>query len=251
MNTKLLEKTEFHSFHWDNFSPEILQAHKKVMSYFGLNVKYTQKNIPHGQWLDEIMASASADVIAIIEPDLIPLNLEIVLNAIEYVTKNDTFLGCAQVSNHIGTGAHIFASPSFFFITKNCYEKLGRPSFMPNKQGDVAEILSYTAESKGITYRTLFPTRFEKAPSEGCWALGSYGYYGIGTVFADQVYHLFQSRHAKNIELFVKRCNELLNNQLDISSFTLCTDFQTPENIYKSEKKSNWYTKLLKKIKAF
>ena len=123
MNHNLLKQTEFHSFHWDNFSSEILAAHQRVMSHLGLNVRYTQKNIPHGQWLDEIMATAQAEVIAIIEPDLIPLNIDIVVNAIEYVIKNDTFLGCAQVSNHIGNATHIFASPAFFFITKTCYEK--------------------------------------------------------------------------------------------------------------------------------
>ncbi len=96
---------------------------------------------------------------------------------------------------------HIFLRLLFFFITKTCYEKLGRPSFMPNKHGDVAEALAFAAEEKRIPYRTLFPTRYEKAPSEVLWALASYGYYGIGTVFADQVYHLFQSRTAENIEL--------------------------------------------------
>ncbi len=244
MNHNLLKQTEFHSFHWDNFSPEILQAHKSVMSHLGLNVQYTQKNIPHGQWLDEVMATAQAEVIAIIEPDLIPLNIDIVLSAIEYVIKNDTFLGCAQVSNHIGNATHIFASPAFFFITKTCYEKLGRPSFMPNKHGDVAEALAFAAEEKRIPYHTLFPTRYEKAPSEGCWALASYGYYGIGTVFADQVYHLFQSRTAENIELFVKRCDELINNTLDISAFNNCMSLEKPSYIYEPKKKRKWYSRL-------
>lgn len=242
----LLEKTEFHSFHWDNFSPDILKAHKDVMAHLGLNVQYTQKNIPHGQWLDEIMANASAPVIAIIEPDLIPLNLGIVLQAIEYVSTYDTFLGCAQVSNHIGTASHIFASPAFFFITLSCYEKLGKPSFMPNKQGDVAEALTFAAEEKGIRFKTLFPTHYEKAPSEGCWGLGSYGFYGIGTVFEHQVYHLFQSRTSENIELFVKRCNELVNHQLDISKFNSVASFQMPAHIYTSKKKIKWYKKILK-----
>lgn len=244
VSNQLIDQAEFHSFHWDNFSPDILKAHQRVMTHLGLNVQYTQKNIPHGQWLDQVMAAATSDVVAIIEPDLIPLNKEIVLKAIAYVLEHDTFLGCAQVSNHIGTGTHIFASPAFFFITRNCYEKLGRPSFMPNKKGDVAEMLAFAAEEKGVAYRTLFPTRYEKAPSEGCWALGSYGYYGIGTVFVDQIYHLFQSRTAENIELFVKRCDELLEKKLDLSSFKSCVDFQIPEQIYRPKKKRKWYSRL-------
>ena len=235
---------EFHSFHWDNFSPEILKAHSSVMHYLDIPIQYTQKNIPHGQWLDDVMKQAASDVIVIIEPDLIPLNRKIIDDAIQYVLKNDTFLGCAQVSNHIGTASHIFASPAFFVITRSCYEKLGAPSFMPNKQGDVAEALAFAAEAKGIRYRTLFPTRYEKAPAEGCWPLASYGYYGIGTVFEDQIYHLFQSRTAENIELFVKRCNELIQGQLNLSGFKSSTNFEIPEHVYRAKKKHKWYSRL-------
>ena len=62
---------EFHSFHWDNFSPEILKAHSSVMHYLDIPIQYTQKNIPHGQWLDDVMKQAASDVVVIIEPDLI------------------------------------------------------------------------------------------------------------------------------------------------------------------------------------
>lgn len=71
-NTVDLTQVEFHSFYWDNFSQDILNAHKKVMKHFGLNVTYTQENIPHGQWLDRIMQQSTKKVIAIIEYDLIP-----------------------------------------------------------------------------------------------------------------------------------------------------------------------------------
>lgn len=113
-NTVDLTQVEFHSFYWDNFSQDILNAHKKVMKHFGLNVTYTQENIPHGQWLDRIMQQSTKKVIVIIEPDLIPLNFEIIEQAIHYVVENDSFLGCAQASNHIYPATHIFASPAFF-----------------------------------------------------------------------------------------------------------------------------------------
>lgn len=246
-----LSCVEFHSFHWDNFSPEILAAHKKVMQHFGLNVTYTQKNIPHGQWLDEVMQSATSDVIAIIEPDLIPLNREIVDNAIRYVLQHDSFLGCAQASNHIYPASHIFASPAFFFITKSCYQRLGCPSFMETETGDVAENIAYLAEQSGIRYRTLYPTYFERVPREGIWLLGSYGFYGIGTVFHDSVYHLFQSRMAENIELFVQRCNEVLNNTFSMQGFRSCTDFEKVDNLVPfpfRQKRKRWYQKLMSKF---
>lgn len=235
----------FHSFHWDNFSPEVLAAHKRVMAHFGIKVHYTQENIPHGEWLDRVIGQGTSKVIAIIEPDLIPLNLEIVKQAANYVYDNDTFLGCAQVSNHVYPATHIFAAPAFFFITPSCYEKLGRPSFMPKKgQTDVAEKLSYRAEELGIRYRTLYPSCFERAPAEGVWALSSYGFYGIGTVFADSVYHLFQSRLAQNVDLFVQRCDEVINHTFNTSGFISSTDFQAIGKVVTPPKpKKRWYKK--------
>lgn len=226
MSLVSFDDISFHSFHWDNFSPEILAAHKRVMQHFGIDVEYTKENIPHGEWLDRVISQGTNKVIAIIEPDLIPLNLDVILQSAKYVYENDTFLGCAQTSNHIYPASHIFAAPAFFFITPSCYEKLGRPSFMPKGgRSDVAEELSYRAEELGIRYRTLYPSCFERGSAEGIWPLGSYGFFGIGTVFADSVYHLFQSRLAQNVELFVQRCDEVITNQFDTSGFISSTDF--------------------------
>lgn len=248
MNSISFDDISFHSFHWDNFSPDVLMAHKKVMQHFGLNVQYTQENIPHGEWLDRVVGQGTSKVIAIIEPDLIPLNLDIIKQAANYVYENDTFLGCAQVSNHIHPASHIFASPAFFFITPSCYEKLGSPSFMPkDNKSDVAQELSYRAEEMGIRYRTLYPSCFEKESIEGIWALGSYGFFGIGTVFADSVYHLFQSRLAQNVELFVQRCDDVINNQFDTSEFISSTKFGDIGHIVplpKPRKNKRWYKKI-------
>lgn len=165
MNQHIFNKVEFHSFHWDNFNPDILSAHKKVMAHFGIDVKYTQKNIQHGTWLDDVLRNAKKEVIAIIEPDLIPLNRAIVENAARFALENNSFLGCAQASNHIHPAVHLFVSPAFFFISKNCYEQLGAPSFLPTANADVAEHLCYVAEQKQLLYRTLFPSYFQHQPS--------------------------------------------------------------------------------------
>ena len=77
----------------------------------------------------------------------------------------------------------------------------------------------------GIKYRALMPTYFEKASSEGYWALGNLGYYGIGTVFDNSMYHLYQSRMAENIELFVKRCDEVIAGTFDTENFISATNF--------------------------
>jgi len=234
---------ELHSFHWDNYNTKALEAHKKVMTHFSLDVRYTCKNITHGQWLDETFASSKADVIGIIEPDLIPLNANAVLDAIDFARKHDSFLGPAQTSNHIPPCSHIFASPAFFFMTRSCYERLGRPSFRPKESvQDVAEGVSYRAESLAIRYKTLYPTHFEREPREGVWPLGSYGYFGIGTVFDDSVYHLFQSRWADNADLFVRRCREVMAGEFNYTHFFHSTNFEYPGKIANQKKRpKKWW----------
>ena len=233
-------KIKLHSLHWDNFDKDMLAAHKKVMNHFDLDVQYTNKNIKHGVWLDEVIGDRSADVIGIIEPDLVPLNREIVDIAIRYVIENDSMIGCAQVSNHKHPQTHVFASPSFFFITRSCYERLGRPSFKRTQRGDVGEEVSYRAERLGVRYRTLFPTHFEREPRDGVWPLGSYGYFGVGTVFANAVYHLYQGRFADNVQLFVRRCEDILAGRFSTEGFNNATDLFYPGRI-EPLKPKRWY----------
>ena len=61
-----LADVELHSFHWDNFNPDILASHKKLMAFYGLNVQYTQENIPHGEWLTQVVSQSTKKVIGII-----------------------------------------------------------------------------------------------------------------------------------------------------------------------------------------
>ena len=41
------------------------------------------------------------------------------------------------------------------------------------------------------------------------WCLGNYGSYGIGSVFADRVFHLYQGRFTDNLKLFVQVCTSI------------------------------------------
>ena len=49
--------------------------------------------------------------------------------------------------------------------------------------------------------------------------------YGIGTVFDDSIYHLYQSRMAENIEMFVKRCDQVTRDEFTTEFFTPATTF--------------------------
>jgi hypothetical protein len=196
------------------------------MDHFSIPMNYDNRDgHNHGMWMQWVINNSSSDVIVFMEPDCIPLNKSY-LEYIKYVNRNDTFVGIAQVSNHIPPKSHIYAAPAFYAISKKAYDKLGRPSFTETRRSDTAEEICYMAEDKGMKYRALMPTYFEKPSSKGIWPLSNLGYYGIGTVFDNSIYHLYQSRMAENIEMFVKRCDQVIKDEFSTESFTSATTFK-------------------------
>ena len=190
---------------WDNLDPRMIESHKAVYDHFGLPVAYTNQNIHHGTWMDNICKETDADLIMFCDADCIPL------------TK-DAFVGPAQASNHYGPPipSHVFASPAFFMIPKKTYESMGSPSFASVEgRSDVAQEVSRKADELGVPYQCWYPTKYEKGFKTGnplgYDKLGNYGRYGIGTVYADdKIYHLYEGRTGKNVDRFVQRCSEVV-----------------------------------------
>ena len=218
-------KLQLNSLYWPNYNQKMLRAHKDVMDFLGITVSYYEDQTNHGIWMDRIISSSKADVIGFIEPDCIPLTKQIVLDSARYAHNNESFVGIAQVSNHIGTKSHVYAAPAFYFISKKAWEKLGRVSFVETRRADVGEEVSYKAEEIGMRYRTYYPNFFEREPVEGIWPLGSYGYYGVGTVFHNSIYHLYQGRMGNNAELFATRCQQVIDRSFSTIGMHSSTTF--------------------------
>jgi hypothetical protein len=209
----------YHTLHWDNVDSRILESHQSVMNHFGIDVQYMNMNIDHGTWMTSIIRNTNSDVYVFFDVDCVPLNKEVVDYSINYAIQNESFIGASQVSNHIFPYTHVFVAPCFFVISKKCYELLGKPSFFPTMRSDVAEEVSYVAEECGKRYKCFYPTKFDGIPKkDGVWRLSNYGYYGIGTLYDNKIYHLFESRWGDHIELFQKRCNQILKGEFDSSS---------------------------------
>ena len=218
-------KVEFNSLHWNNVDSGMLDAHKRVMNYFNIPMNYDNRDgHNHGMWMQWVINNSKSEVIVFMEPDCIPLNKNL-FDYIKYAYKNETFVGIAQVSNHIPPKSHIYAAPGFYAISKSAYIKLGNPSFTETRRSDTAEEICYMAEERGMKYRALMPTYFEKPSSEGLWPLSNLGYYGIGTVFDNSIYHLYQSRMAENVDMFIKRCDQVIKNKFTTKNFTPATTF--------------------------
>lgn len=218
-------RVSIHSLYWDN-GKRLQESNKKISDHFGFNVQYHNLNgAPHGLWMNAVLDQIDSEIFGFFDNDCVPTNFNVVENVIKYVTTNDSFVGIAQCSNHIAPYSHVFAAPAFFFITKSCYERLGKPQFSENSRSDVAEEVSYVAEEKGVKYRALYPTHYERPSTEGVWNLGNYGGFAVGTHFHGGVYHLYQGRFENNVELFERRCNEIISGTFSTENMISSLEF--------------------------
>jgi hypothetical protein len=226
-------KVSVHSLYFPNINPTVVEYHKKIYEKFEIPVQYTVMNRPpirqipcdHGIWMDEIISKYDSDIFVFVDVDCVPLNRAAFDSGLSYVIQNNSFIGTAQASNHIPPRSHIFASPAFFFISKDCHIRMGSPSFKETQRSDVAQEVSYVAEEKNINYKCWYPTKFDGKPMSGLWKLSNYGIYGIGTLFADKIYHLYESRFNANVDLFKKRCEQILSDNFDSSTMITCSDY--------------------------
>jgi len=205
---------EIHTLAWPNTNVKMVEAHTNTCKHLGLDVAYHMTQTPHGKWMDVIMDNSTADVVGFLDIDCVPTNPGVVNTAAAWAAQNESFVGIAQASNHIWPKSHIFAAPAFFFMWRDAWTELRKPTFSETEQSDVAENVCYAAEMAGLRYKTLFPTHWTAEPEEGAWRLHTYGLYGIGTHFEEGVYHLYQGRMDKNVQMFVNTCDSIIKGNL-------------------------------------
>lgn len=218
-----------------NIDPAMIQLQQQVVK------KYNKSNIPqypilseapHGYTMEKLMAMLETrehNVVMFLDVDCVPLND----TALDYFFEkafNGTLIGDAQRSNHIDNGQHVFCAPHNITLSMETYDKLGRPSFMPNYRGDVAEELTFRAREANIPIEIIMPLRYDAPPIRMDWEpkdappywdlADGMPKYGIGTTFGfsgedgsaqDLFWHMYQSFHPGQNERFIKKCEELLN----------------------------------------
>lgn len=215
-------RAEIHSLCWPTADPLLAEKQAQVFRHFELPIRQHGIKVSHGLWIDALLTQSEADVVMLVDNDCVPLKREAVLEAIQYAWARKIFLGLAQSSGHIDGGRHVFAAPAFLAVSRQAWEALGRPSFQPNPRSDVAQELSRQAEEKGLVYRAWYPTHFHRPSREGLWRLGNYGCYGIGSVFADRVFHLYQGRFGDNVALFAQVCDRICEGSFSVEGLLPC-----------------------------
>ncbi len=178
------------ALYWDNIDPRIVAAQRAVFSHFGYQIDQREcTGVNHGDFLDAYMGELGPDDVALLtDIDCFPLNKEIVERAFAAARAGAIF-GCAQSTNHIDPD-RIFVAPMFMAISRQTWDQLGRPSFRPDAENDVAQRLNARAREAGVTIEMLYPYG-AIVPK---WRLGDIGFYGLGTFYRSGVFHLFESR---------------------------------------------------------
>jgi hypothetical protein len=178
------------ALYWDNIDPRVITAQRDVFAHFGFQIDQRERTgVNHGDFLDAYMAELADDDVALLtDIDCFPLNGEIVERAFAAAREGAIF-GCAQSSNHIDPD-RLYVAPMFMAISRKTWDALGRPSFKPDAENDVAQRLNEVARVAGV--------RIEMLPPFGAivpkWRLGDLGFYGVGTFYRGGVFHLFESR---------------------------------------------------------
>jgi hypothetical protein len=194
----------------------------KVVENLGIDYRpleyfYSYEQVEHWQTLDfgvNSLFEQGYDDILILDTDCIPLGRAALRYMFHQIEKG-ILIGTAQRSMHIENNKHVYVGSPCMGISKELFEKLGKPSFKYTSRGDTSEELSYIAEEKGLPIELLMPSKYEKDPWGGpAWELDTPDKkYGIGTTFVDKegteiIYHLFEGRVAPHAPLFVKKAEE-------------------------------------------
>ncbi len=219
-------------FTYCNFQvdPRIAENQAKVIDKMrygtGIDFNPLTYHLKDGDWfpdqcidygLNVLFFERGYDNVLILDIDCIPLSKYALLYSF-YKAMGGHLIGDVQRSLHLQNNEHLFVGSSCLCINKEVYNQIGRPSAACTNRGDICEEFSYIFEETNRPIELYVPQSFEAAPYERpSWPLsGDLKHYGIGTTFEHRethepmFYHLFESRLNQNVELFVKKCEAVL-----------------------------------------
>lgn len=202
------------TFYNENVDPLVPAMQKLTFEKLGLKInQYKMEGADwkgHGgtidDFIEEVFLHSEDNILVIWDIDCIPLNADIVNEAIAFADAGG-IMGIAQKANHIPNSI-IYASPAFIAISRATYIALGAPKFACTDRSDCAGEITHSAREHGVEVRLLYPIHSEIP----LWQLDGTIMFGKGTTFGkNDIYHAFYSRK-DNTDMFVRKCNELLNN---------------------------------------
>ena len=225
----------FHTFYTTDLPKELIQSHQDVCKHVGIDVEYHTTDFTtydeiyayHGNLMTSILKEEK-EIACFLDIDCLPYNKKYLEYYYNWAKENVSFVGNAQNIFHTKMVNHLYAAASCLMISKKGWQILGSPNlsyFHQNEvQIDTAQILSLRADQMGLPYRLMYPIGYDeedKNSTQGYWELGTYGKYGIGTVYP-ATYHYFRMSRFKSCvpSLWKRRVSDILENRLLIPNYT-------------------------------
>jgi hypothetical protein len=235
---------KFHTFYTDNLPEKLIEDHQNVCNHIDLEVQYHSEEFTdydgvytaHGKFMTSVMEKE--EVACFLDIDCLPHNKELIKKAYNWAVENKSFVGNAQNISHTQMRNHIYAAASCLIVTKDAWNILGNPDFswfmQNNTQVDTAQILTLRADEIGFPYQLMYPIGYDEDDLSHCFvndygitthkkSLGSYGNYGIGTLYP-ATYHYFRISEIQNQlpNLWTTRVNNILEDQKIIPHHFSC-----------------------------
>ncbi len=222
------------SVYYKGLNPEVRFYQKKVFEHFNLEIEQIEvEPVGFGDslTLPKILNSRTDwEFATIFDIDCIPLTADVFKNYFSLEEYKNTLYGNAQASNvFVGEiKSPPYVSPHFMTLSRelwdDMYTKLGPALFIPVPypnpdgvvtQADRGERLTRETEKLGYKLKIEYPTEV-KIPK---WSYGGeFGMepftFGVGTTYGNLTYHNYEIRIEGYQELFIEKCNSILNNAL-------------------------------------
>lgn len=222
---------KFHTFYTTNLPEQLIEDHKKVCDYIGVDVVYCPHDYvddydtlytAHGKFITSIVEQE--EIACFLDIDCLPHNKELLEKAYNWAIKNKSFVGNAQNVSHTQLRNHVFASQSCLIVTKDAWNTLGNPDFtwfMQNGvQIDTSQVLTLRADQIGMQYQLMYPVGYD-GPER--YNISGYGMYGTGTLYP-ATWHYFRISKFKDSlpDLWTTRVNNILEGQKIIPHYSSC-----------------------------
>lgn len=199
------------SFHNGNLDPEIVPLQKQVMDKIGIEITQWQSTLPHGEMMDEYVASLNGDwdVLTLLDADALILDKKEWGNLTYLAWGTGIISGGAHNANWTKR-PHDYASPACMVIGRETYGDLGHPKFGVTPSSDAGQMISEVAREKNRQDRldiikpvsVAFPM----------WKLEDGSMFGHGTDYG-VFYHGFEGRvGGRGANCFKQKCLEILTS---------------------------------------
>ncbi len=208
-----------HSMYNNIVDQRVVVAQQRVFDALGIKLKqHLIEGVSHGEWMDAIIHRNESEITIFCDIDAFPVRGSAFLSALESIKSGNIF-GLGQVANHLNPN-HIYAGPMFLGFSRATYVRCGSPSMKQTELYDAAQFLTIEAERLGVSISLALPN-LTIIPK---WPFSNRGVFGIATFYGNQIgefdfFHLFESRFARNVEIFEKISEDVLCGNLDFSAY--------------------------------